>query len=31
LRSSLLGVGAEVPLFVVLIAWRLAAGFVAIR
>ncbi len=29
--ASLPGIGAEVPVFVVLIAWRLAAGFVAVR
>ena len=29
--ASLLGIGAEVPVFVVLVAWRLAAGFIAIR
>ncbi len=29
--ASLFGIGAEVPVFVVLVAWRLVAGFVAIR
>ena len=29
--ASLLGNGAEAPVFVVLVGWRLAAGFVAIR
>ena len=29
--ASLPGIGAEVPVFVVLVAWRSAAGFVAVR
>ncbi len=29
--ASLAGTGAEVPVFVAIIAWRLAAGFVAVR
>jgi hypothetical protein len=29
--ASIAGIGAEVPVFAVLVAWRLTAGFVAIR
>lgn len=28
---SLLGVGAEIPVLIVLIVWRLVAGYIAIR